>query len=830
MFRQCYCTVYALLIAAIAALSPLSAYAKPASVTGLVFTVGSDRVQTVWPNARVTLRNLDTNNSTAADSNDLGVYIFTEVPSGSYQVSVSLSGFKPVSRRITVEKSGVVRVDFQLALLQESQTVTVNAEGSRLNTTSSSGDAPSLNEKTLKSLVQLNQDFQDALPLLPGVVRGLDGQIHIKGGRTNQANTLVNSASVADAFTGQPALTLPTVAIHSVQVLSNPFSSEYGQFASGVVNVDTRGGTDQWKWLFEDPVPRFRWLYNSTHGVESASPHLTFAGPLQRGKAWLFQAIGYGYDTVRVPSLPDPDNVRIVEKVNSYTQLDWNPLANQHFTTVLAFDPQDTHYATINTFNPQPVTANDRERDYFLSVTHRWLLQNGGFLQSLFSSKHLDSRIYPATQEPQLTLYPEVNSGTYFELQQRDTQLYQWFQTLHIRPLKFAGRHLPIVGYSWSHASYLGHIANFPVQVLREDHTLSSTINFADGSLGSHAATDDYAIFVQDNWQLHPRLSLDLGLRFDRAGLSSRPVIAPRIGFVFAPTGDEKTAIRGGFGVFYDKIPLNIAVFDRIPAQTITFFAADGNAIVDGPTSFTHVAPVSLRVPRSLGWTLQVDRQIREGLFIRLGYEERHSFQEFFVTPSQPGAASPRLSLLNSGHQDYRELLGMVRWKVSERTTLFASYVHSRAEGELNDYNRFFGNYPYPLIRPNQFGPLDSDAPNRGLFWDIIGLPWKLTFIPILDVHTGFPFSRLDQNWNFLGAENRAGRLRTFLGLDTKFQYPVDFTFHDHRIQFLFGLSVYNVLNRSNPRDVQQYYASPNYGTFYNSVPRQFRIDGDFNF
>ena len=66
------------------------------------------------------------------------------------------------------------------------------------------------------------------MPLLPGVVRGIDGLIRIKGGRTNQANTLVNSASVTDTFTGQPALSLPSVAIHSVQVLSNPFSSEYG--------------------------------------------------------------------------------------------------------------------------------------------------------------------------------------------------------------------------------------------------------------------------------------------------------------------------------------------------------------------------------------------------------------------------------------------------------------------------------------------------------------------------------------------------------------------------------------------------------------------------
>ena len=168
----------------------------------------------------------------------------------------------------------------------------VNAQNSGVDLSSSSGNTPELNADILKSVVRVNQDFQDALPLLPGVVRGFDGLIRIKGGRTNQANTLVNSASVTDPFTGQAALSLPVVAVQSVRVLSNPFSSEYGRFASGVVDLSTRGGTDEWKWLFEDPIPRFRWIDGHTHGVESASPHLTFAGPLRKDRALHLSVIG----------------------------------------------------------------------------------------------------------------------------------------------------------------------------------------------------------------------------------------------------------------------------------------------------------------------------------------------------------------------------------------------------------------------------------------------------------------------------------------------------------------------------------------------------------
>ena len=242
-----------------------------------------------------------------------------------------------VTKTLTVEDDAPPPLDFQLTLKGESQTVTVNSNDSGLDLNSSSGNTPALNASNLKSLLQLNQDFQDALPLLPGVVRGIDGLIRIKGGRTNQANTLVNSATVTDPFTGQAALSLPAVAVQSVQVLANPFSAEYGRFASGVVDVSTRGGTDEWKTLFEDPVPRFRWIdHRHTHGVESASPHLTFAGPLDQGEALHLPGMP-ATDTTpsRCPRLPDPNNVRIVEKLNSYTQLDWTPSASHRLTAVV---------------------------------------------------------------------------------------------------------------------------------------------------------------------------------------------------------------------------------------------------------------------------------------------------------------------------------------------------------------------------------------------------------------------------------------------------------------------------------------------------------------
>ena len=825
--------IFAVLICG--ALSGKVAAAKTVRLSGTVFTLGADQTQTLWPSARITLKNLSSGSKVSTVSDDLGQYSFAGILPGDYELSITLAGFETLTRRIRLSPDDPApKVDLQLTPQKHSETVTVNANSAAVDLTSSSGGSTVLTTPMLKSLVRLNDDFQEALPLLPGVMRGPDGLIRIKGSNANQTNALINNASIGDPFTGLPALRLPTAAVESMRVLSNPFSAEYGGFSSGVIEVNTRGGTDEWKWLFEDPVPRFRWIDGSTHGIESLTPHLAFSGPIERGKLYVLQSLCVGYDTTRVPSLPNPNNIRVDERINTQTQIDWDINPSNRLTAMVTFDPDNTNYANIDTFDPQPVTEDYRQRGFFASFADRWILSSGGFVQSLFSLKKLNYNLFPANPVAGvMALYPEQNFGSFFESQSRKTWLYQWSQSLHLRPLEFRGRHLLTFGYAFLRSTYQGNVTNLPVHALREDHTLASEIIY-NSPLSSSAAQNNLTFFAQDSWQVSPRLLLDLGVRVDHDSLSADSVsAAPRLGFLFSPAHDKRTAIRGGVGLFYDKIPLNVAVFSELPAQTITRFAADGITLVDGPAVFTHFFATSdggLRLPFSLGATLQFDHEMWRKVLFRFGYEHREGFHEFFVNPVQYGPTSAQLQLLNSGRQSYEEFLSMIRWSPTEATSIVVSYVHSKARGELNDYNQFFGNNPYPLIRPNQYGPLANDAPNRVLFWGIIALPRKLQFVPILDVHTGFPYSKLDENWNYVGQRNEAGRFPTYVGFDTKIQYPFDFKFRGRRIQFLGGLKVIDIFNHYNPRDVQQYSGSPYYGAFYNSVGRLWRIDGDFDF
>jgi hypothetical protein len=813
-----------------------AALADTARLSGIIFTIDSNHIQTLWPNARISLKQSASGRELSAVSNDLGEYSFVGLLPGEYELTVKLAGFETITKAVTLKTEVPSTLDIQLIPQSQAESVTVSAHPTGVDTTSSSGGTVTLTTSALKSLIRLNSDFQEALPLLPGVLRGPDGLIRIKGGGANQSNALINNASIGDPFTGQPALRLPAAAVDSMRVLSNPFSAEFGGFSSGVIEVTTRGGGDEWKWLFEDPIPRFRWIDYHIHGVESATPHLALSGPLIKNKLFLFQSLYYGYDILRTPSLPNPDNIRIDERINTQTQFDWDINSSHRLTGIFTLDPLNTQHANIDTFHPEPVTADSHQRGFFTSVSDRWILSNGGFVQSLFSIKQLNLHVFPAETAPGvMTLYPEQNSGSFFESERRFTWLFQWTQALHLRPVEFHGRHLFTIGYNFSRATYHGTFSNLPVNVLREDHTVAELISYPRLPSPSDMAKNNIGFFLQDNWQLHPRFTLELGLRLDRDSRSAESLnAAPRIGFVFAPTKGNRTAIRGGVGLFYDKIPLNVALFSSFPAQTITTFAADGVTVTQPATTYSHIIATpqgTLSLPYSFGATLQFDRQLHRNLLLRLGYEHRSGYREFFVNPVQPSATQPAtLELLNSGRQSYDEFLAMLRWNPTERTSIVGSYVRSYARGELNDYNQFFGNFPYPLVRPNQYGPLSSDAPNRVLCWGILGLPYKLQFVPILDAHSGFPYSKLDANWNYIGPRNQAGRFPTFASLDLKIQYPFDFKFRGHHIQFLGGLKVIDVTNHYNPRDVQQSIASPNYGVFYNSVGRLWRIDGDFDF
>jgi outer membrane receptor protein involved in Fe transport len=821
------------ILSSLVALSATFGYgATTARVSGAVFTIGSDQVMTTWPGARVTLKNKQTQNAVSTVANERGEYAFVGVDPGEYELTVALEGFETEVRTIKLEPKANLRVDIQLRPKTKEEQVVVQSRTQGVETTPTVLAGPELHSKVLQSLPLLNDSFQDALPLIPGVVRGPDGSINMKGGRANQSSTLLNSTNVADPVTGQAVIEVPLGAIESVRVLANPFSSEYGRFAGGVVELETKSGTDQWNFSLDGFFPRMRYRSGHIIGIENITPRETLSGPLVKGKLYFFESTEYRFIRTKVSAQPDLRNDQVFEALESITQFDWNINANHRFTGTALVYPQYLQFIGMNAFNPEEVTPNTRQHGYFVGLGERAIFSSGGFLETNFSAKRLDNHIYPShTLLGEDTLFPEQNFGTYFGRQDRLSHLYQWAQTYHHRPVQAHGTHLIEAGYSFARADYSGTVNNSPVLVLREDRTASESIAYTSPS-ALQAQKNEFALFVQDRWQLHPQLTLDAGVRIDRDDLSRDPVdVAPRFAFVFAPTRDNKTAVRGGVGLFYDKIPLNVATFRAYPEQIVTRFASDGITVIDGPVLFVHTVAApggQLYVPYSLSWNFQLDRVIRRGLMFRFGYEQRETHRDLVIEPLETGS-NAALVLSNSGRQSYREFQWTLRWEPTEHMLLFSSFTRSRATGNLNGFDQFFNSFPNPIIRPDERGLLPYDAPNRFLFWGYTTIFWKLEFAPVLEIRNGFPFSKVDNDLNFVGPRNGAGRFPTFGALD--FQLARLFLVHSRHKTYGIkpGVRFFNVTNRDNPRDVQQNIASPYFGAFYNSVQRLFRWRIDFD-
>ncbi|HXQ39330.1 MAG TPA: carboxypeptidase regulatory-like domain-containing protein, partial [Anaerolineales bacterium] len=204
--------------------------AQTSVLQGTVSVSGTNGTGERLPGASLKLTPASSGQSSrSAVTNEQGEYKFTDLVAGIYTLQIDLNGFKQQTKTVTIQKGATTEENINLELEGLSADVTVVADGEGLNTTPS-GESVSFKQDKLQTVPLVNEQFQDAIPLVPGVVRGPDGQLNLKGARASQSGFLVNSASVTDPVTGESAINLPLEAVQSVEVVANPYAAEYGQF------------------------------------------------------------------------------------------------------------------------------------------------------------------------------------------------------------------------------------------------------------------------------------------------------------------------------------------------------------------------------------------------------------------------------------------------------------------------------------------------------------------------------------------------------------------------------------------------------------------------
>ena len=772
---------------------------------------------------------------TTTDEN--GRAVFPGLQPGKYQILIKQPGFEAIQQELNVAHDGVApHFTFILTPALEKTKIEVTAQATAVETGAT--QAASVSGKLAKELPNKPATVADALPLVPGVVREPGGGLKISDAGEHRSALIVNSADVTDPATGQFGLTVPIDSVETLNVFQTPFLAEYGRFSAGLVSVETRRGGDKWKWELNDPLPEFRIRSWGLHGLKTATPRLNFEGPIIAGKLFISEGSEYEVRKTEVYELPFPKNQKLQTGINSFTQLDWVASSRHLVTATFHAAPQRLGHVNLSYYYPLETTPDASTHNYTATLADK-LTVGGALLENTFSFTHFDADVWPRGNS-NLVLTPGQNQGSYFSQQARSAMRFSGLSTFSFSPLKRWGTHHWKVGTYVAGSNEDGHVANHPVDILNSAGALTQRI--------SYTRRPDFEIsdvetnfFAQDHWILSPRMSVDVGARVESQQVSHAYRLAPRIGWAWAPIEGQGTTIRAGAGYFYDHVPLNVYCFNKFPDQISTFFDPAGE-VTAGPFLYQNTLGQS-RVrhpfvfqkpedgnfsPRSTTLMVQIDQPISPRLKLRTGYMQSLSDGLLILDPVAPDPSTGLGAYLlsGSGESRYHQFETTLRYRVSDKNEVFFSYVRSKGRGDLNDFANFVGTFPVPIVRPNQYGNLPADLPNRFISWGLVDLPKKFRIAPVLEYRSGFPYSSIDAARQYVGTPNMQ-RYPRFLSVDSRLSKDIQL---DPKYAVRVSLVGFNLTNHFNPEVVHNNIADPAWGYFFGHRGRRFTVDFDFLF
>ncbi len=698
--------VFALLLAL-----PLAAAAQitTATIAGTI----TDPSGAMLPGAQVTARNADTGLTRTALTGEDGSYRLEFLPVGNYVLEVSANGWKKTSRGgIVLQVNDTARVDVALAVGQVSETVTVTEAPPAVNT-STAEIGRTIQSAEITNLPLVERNVYALLDLTPGVQSNNNGVASASTGTNSlilgfpEQRTLINggtdggTGSVNYYLDGGSNMTnlrntgnvLPNPdAIQEFRVQTNSYNAEYGRFASGIINVLTKSGTNKFRGSLFEFVRNTVFNANDYASQMDRSPFHrnqfggTLGGPIKRDKTFFFASysglrqttstflnnaivptdlervgnfsasgtkptdpatgatfVCNGVSGVICPNRLDPVAVKII---NNYIPLaniagsKWqgnvpSPFDANEFLGKLDHQLNDAHRLTFNYFTTAGTNtvkagsgnlpwASQRFnwRQHNLNLSDVWIISPSKINQAWITyTRNFGGRLnLPATSLGDLgsaftiqgtPSLPQITVSGFFTLTNsiggptagtnfysiRD--VFSWNKGKH--SLKLGGE------LSLNKDIQQTLLNNYGVFTFSNVVTRNALADFLIGipsAITQDAPVTGYtntwytALFAQDDFRLHPRLTLNLGLRWDvqtpptdpynrvvnyvpgkkstanalapvgalfygdegieRGGIPvSYKHVSPRVGFAWDPFGNGKTSVRGAFGVFYGSISGN---------------------------------------------------------------------------------------------------------------------------------------------------------------------------------------------------------------------------------------------------------------------------------
>jgi hypothetical protein len=270
------CARSVFLIVALCALTSVAAFAQmeTATLSGVI----TDPKGRVVPDVEIAASRIETGTVMTTKTNGAGIYFFTGLIPGHYHLMIHKSGFKEIAiKEFELHVQDELEQNFSLEIGSVSETVTVTAETSMMNTTD--GSVSTVVDSTYVENMPLNgRSFQDLILLTPGIVTqtpqlgpvsqlGATGEFSVNGQRPESnyytvdgvsANvgaapgiSMTGTAGASGSVAAATALgtTQALVSVDDLQefrVQSSTYSAEYGRNPGGQFVFETKSGTNQW--------------------------------------------------------------------------------------------------------------------------------------------------------------------------------------------------------------------------------------------------------------------------------------------------------------------------------------------------------------------------------------------------------------------------------------------------------------------------------------------------------------------------------------------------------------------------------------------------------
>jgi hypothetical protein len=635
--------------------------------------------------------------SRTTTTNGSGLYVLPNLPAGTYDLKIEQSGFAASEvKSITIEAGRTTTIDAKLRIASAGATVDVSATTANVDLTQSMIQGQ-ITSETIESIPLNGRNFLELAYLVPGnrpaptfdPTKTNTLEVSSGGGFGRGGNITVDGGDNNDEVVGGTLANFPEDSVKEFQIATGRFTAEVGRSGNSIVNIVTKGGTNNFHgsaFLFERnrnlqalPATFNRSLPTPPFDREQTGGSV--GGPIVRDRAWLFGSFEFrdqnaslqtgtrDFTTQQVVNSAAPAPLR-----DALLSTRFDTQVSEHNSLMLRYSfnrSTDTSGASPGSSAPA-FTAAERQNSLnrfnsavadFNSVLSTNKVNDLSFHYDNFYN---DIPPYPndkPTTDPSslgLTnelIFPDLADGENFNLPQAThLERYQLRDALSWS----LGKHTLHIGGEFQH-----YLANGEINVFGTGTViLTSDFGFADlngdGVVNDldipiavalhssapvvpvpipHVFDSYYGFYLQDDWRVAPRLTLNLGLRWEYdsnlTGNSSehdpcpsltvtptkpctwmaniinlkktpdKKDFSPRVGFVYDVLGKGKTLLRGGYGIYYDRIILEAGAEELVQndrALTVTQYAGSSctNPYIPGPPSLDYCfAPGSSFAPGS---------------------------------------------------------------------------------------------------------------------------------------------------------------------------------------------------------------------------------------